>query len=344
MAINKIQGNILADNLERGNDLSVQGNLIYFDISNSRVGVLTSSPEDDFNVVGVANATNVRITSATANGVFYADGALLAVTDSDFTWDGSNLTIQGNVIAGNIISNGAVTFGNLGVANTTITPEIAPGNITLAPTGNSTVRIDTNSGLVIPVGDTGERPTSPETGTMRWNTSTGLVEIWTGSAWEGVGQDLAIISDQTLVGDDVTTAFVLDQTATANSIIVSTNGVVQKPGVAYTVTGNSINFAQAPAVSDIIDVRFIAELTVVTSISNDSGANKIAVDESGVANLSTVQSVQLPSYTVTQASSLANVANGQLIYVSNGNSGSPCLAVYSVDNWKIVSLGANIST
>jgi hypothetical protein len=138
--------------------------------------------------------------------------------------------------------------------------------------------------------------------------------------------------------------FALNQNTTANAVIVSTNGTVQRPGVAYTVAGNVITFAEAPQISDIIDVRFIAELSIVTAISNDSGLNKIEVDPSGVANLSTVQSLQLPTYTVTQANALANVATGQVIYVSNGDSGQPCLAVYSVDAWKIVSLGGNITT
>jgi hypothetical protein len=127
-------------------------------------------------------------------------------------------------------------------------------------------------------------------------------------------------------------------------VIVSTNGTVQRPGAAYTVAGNVITFAEAPQVSDIIDVRFIAELSIVTAISNDSGQNKIEVDASGVANLVTVQSVQLPTYSVTQANGLANVASGQMIYVTNGDSGNPCLAVYSVDAWKVVALGGNITT
>jgi hypothetical protein len=344
MAINKISGNILADNLQRGANLAVQGNLVYFDITNSRVGVLTDSPGDEFTVNGTANAANVRITSATANGVFYADTNLLAVTDSNLTWDGTQFTVTGNIIANNIFSNGTVTIGNLSVANTTITPTITPGNITLAPTGNSEVIIDTNSGLVLPVGDTAARPGSPLTGTIRWNTSLGIVEVYDGVEWEGVGEDLAVISDQTLTGDGSTLVFALNQNTTANAVIVSTNGTVQRPGAAYTVAGNVITFAEAPQISDIIDVRFIAELSIVTAISNDSGQNKIEVDPSGVANLSTVQSLQLPTYTVTQANALANVATGQVIYVSNGDSGQPCLAVYSVDAWKIVSLGGNITT
>jgi hypothetical protein len=47
---------------------------------------------------------------------------------------------------------------------------------------------------------------------------------------------------------------------------------------------------------------------------------------------------------VTQANALGNVATGQVIYVSNGATGSPCLAVYSGGAWKQVSIGSTITT
>jgi hypothetical protein len=339
MAINKISGNILQDNLVRGSNLAIQGNLIYFDIANDRVGVRTSTPGDDFTVNGVANASNVRITSATANQVFFADANKLAVTSGNLTWNGVVLSVTGNVSAGNVIVSNAI-IGNQDLnLNST-----GNGNIVLTPAGTGLAQIDTSTGLTIPVGNTAQRPGTPDTGTIRWNTSLNLVEVYNGANWENVGQDLAIITDQTITGDGANTIFALDQTTTANAIIVSTNGVVQRPGVAYTVTGNSITFSEAPQTTDVIDVRFIAELSWVTAITNDAGTSEIAVDPSGVANLSTVQSLQLPSYTVAQANSLANVANGQVIYVSNGDSGTPCLAVYSVNAWKKVSLGGNITT
>jgi len=339
MAINRISGNILQDDLRRGADLAIQGNLIYFDVANDRVGVLTSTPIDDFNVIGVANLENVRVASATTNCIFYSDSAKLAQTSANLTFDGTNLVALGNVTVGNITLSGSTIQSDTGLTLSSA----SAGNIVLQPNSTGVVDINSSTGLTIPSGNTAQRPASPGTGTIRWNTSLGIVEVWDGLAWEGVGEDLAVISDQTITGDGSTQQFTLDQNTTANAIIVSTNGVVQKPGTAYTVTGNLITFAEAPISTDVIDVRFIAELSVVNAITNDSGANSISVDDNGVANFTTVQSVQLPSYTVTQANALANTASGQLIYVSNGDSGSPCLAVYSADAWKIVQLGGNIT-
>ena len=234
-------------------------------------------------------------------------------------------------------------IGNLVIANTTITTNEVNGNIVLEPTGNGLVTIDTITGLTIPVGNTAQRPTPPVTGTMRFNTGTNLVEIYDGTDWVNVGSDVAAISDQTITGDGSTVNFTLDQDTTAASIIVSTNGVVQKPTTAYTVTGNVITFAEAPLSSDVIDVRFISNVLTLNELSNGFG-NAVTVLDNGVGDMSTLQSVQLPSYTVSQANALGNVATGQVIYCSNGDSGSPCLAVYSVNAWKIVSLGGNITT
>lgn len=337
----------------------------YFD---TQAGVLNFIGETIPTVLSSANVVYI-------SGYVYS--GLLGVTNlPDISVTGNisatgNIDATGNISAGNLISSGAVIGnveigGNLTVANLVVTDSAVidnvtingssitsdteltiqtsgDGNIVLVPNGNGMVQITATTALTVPVGNTAQRPASPDQGSVRFNTVNLELEVWDGTQWETVGADIAAITDQTLNGDGSTVNFVLDQEAYANAIIVSTNGVVQKPNTAYTVAGNVITFAEAPAVSDLIDVRFIAEIEQVTAITNSAGNASIQVDPSGVGNLSTVQSVQLPTYTVSQATALANAANGQIIYVSNGDSGSPCLAVYSVDAWKIVSLGGNIT-
>jgi hypothetical protein len=48
----------------------------------------------------------------------------------------------------------------------------------------------------------------------------------------------------------------------------------------------------------------------------------------------------LESYTVATLPSTP--VTGSLIFVSDGDTGLPCLAVYDGSNWKIISLGSNI--
>ena len=442
MAIARISGNILQDNLQRGSNLSIQGNLLYIDVTNDRVGVGTSSPDVEFTVVGSANisanvdagnaivsgsvsatgnvtggnlTTGGDVTTATVtatgnvsggNLVSSADVTTVSVTASgnvsggnlvssadvttatvtatgnvsggnittggDVTTStvtasstitatgnvsGGNITTSGaveatgNVSGGNLISSGSVETANITLSGTTVTSDAnlsiatsSNGNVDFDVDGTGVVSFNTSTSLTLPSGNTAQRPGSPETGALRFNTSVSQVEIYDGAAWDSItGGAFANITSQELTGDGSTVQFTLDRTTTAAAIIVSTNGVVQLPDTAYTVTGNQITFAEAPVSSDTVDVRFNSIVTTVSSITNTSGANSITVQTNGVADLTTTQSVQLPSYTTTQAANLANTANGQVIYVTDGDGGSPCLAVYSVDNWKRVALGANIA-
>jgi hypothetical protein len=52
--------------------------------------------------------------------------------------------------------------------------------------------------------------------------------------------------------------------------------------------------------------------------------------------------VNLQPRSVTQLSAIT-AETGDVAYCENGDAGSPCLAVYTGSNWKVVSFGANIS-
>jgi hypothetical protein len=43
--------------------------------------------------------------------------------------------------------------------------------------------IDDTAALQLPVGTTAQRPSFPDNGMMRFNTTTGKVEFWNGTAW-----------------------------------------------------------------------------------------------------------------------------------------------------------------
>jgi hypothetical protein len=108
--------------------------------------------------------------------------------------------------------------------------------------------------LVVPVGNIAQRPGSPLTGTLRFNTETQRMEVYDGTEWDSVVSE---VTNQILNGDNVTTLFTLDRATTEAAVLIMINGVVQLPGVAYTVIGNQLTFSQAPLVSDVIDIRFL---------------------------------------------------------------------------------------
>jgi hypothetical protein len=124
---------------------------------------------------------------------------------------------------------------------------------------------------------------------IRFNTTSNGLEIFNNSIWTGVGgTTFTIISDEQFNGDGTTVAFTLSSTQTTNSCIVSINGVVQIPTIAYGVAGTNptcvLTFTEAPAAGDLIDVRELTTTTTVTAIQNNSG-NATVTGNSTVAQI-----------------------------------------------------------
>ena len=61
--------------------------------------------------------------------------------------------------------------------------------------------------------------------------------------------------DRQYTGNGAATAFTVTDGVTANSVLVMDNGLVQRPGVDYTVSGNLVVFAEAPAEQNAISIR-----------------------------------------------------------------------------------------
>jgi hypothetical protein len=293
--------------------------------------------------------------SATASGNIFISVAnvanVLTVANTGTYTSGSAL-VTGNITGGNIVTSNAVTVSNLQLTGAAI-----------GTTDNSTVVFTGNGGIAIPYGNSNARPNSPDTATLRFNNGIDQVELWDGTAWLAIGPSTSAntVSDAQYTGNGNTTAFDLGQPVSAASILVSLQGVSQLPGVAYTVSGNTLNFISAPAPGDTIDVRFLASAYGHDLIYDASGnalvrtydtpeitmsinsANALVVNSNLIVDLTGATSLQLPSYTTAQASNIAGAIAGQTIYVIDGDGGNPCLAVYNGSAWKRVTLGATIA-
>lgn len=208
------------------------------------------------------------------NNSFGASGALVFDSASNI------FTVGGNIVGNNVSTNVVTSTGQLTVSSA------VNGNILLDPDGTGIFKIVGTNGFVVPVGNTAQRPDYPtyatvDTGTLRLNSTLNQLEIWNGAAWSIVGSDSGNISviDQQITPDGSSTAYVLTQAATAASIMVSLNGVMQLPNSGYTVTGNSLTFIEPPLTTDIVDIRFLTGVTAPSVLYNSTANSSIQVTD-----------------------------------------------------------------
>ncbi len=126
MAIGRISGSVLKSNLTRnGVDLAFETNLLYLDVTNSRVGIGTSEPSTALQVSGTVTATSVTSTSAAT----LATGTTIG-----------NLTLANGSITD---SSGAISFGN---ENLTTTGTFTASGLTFPSSDGSNGQVLTTDG------------------------------------------------------------------------------------------------------------------------------------------------------------------------------------------------------
>lgn len=249
MAISFVAGSMLNSDLVRDTNLAFNGDLIYLDVSGNAVGINTSTPASTLEVVGNITVGNILIPNIgnVSLGNVNINNLAEPVANSDAATKQFVLDNLGNI--GNI--------GNLSVSNTTISTSLANGNITLQSTGTGLVTIAGTAGYIVPAGNTAQRPSPAVQGTVRFNTDNLRLEVYDGVEWDQV---VGGVTNETFNGDGSTVSFNLNRVTTTAGALIMLNGVVQMPVTAYNVTpspGNTLIFTEAPASTDVIDVRYL---------------------------------------------------------------------------------------
>ena len=239
-------------------------------------------------IVSNALTVNGNITTGNLSTVgnvtayrFYGDGSQLSGVSSYSNTNVANFLpiYSGNISAFNLNAN---------VFTNNITALGANGNININPTGSGIVAINSNTALLLPVGTSSNYPSSPLSGMVRWNSSLGYLEVFTGTKWEAVGIEggtTTVVSDVISSGNGITTQFYLSQNNTTTGTLVSINGVLQLPTTSYTVSGNVITFVEPPLGTDIIEVRQYVPSTTINNLTNGNASFVI----NSIANVATSQ-------------------------------------------------------
>jgi len=228
---------------------------------------------------------------------------------------GGTVSATGTITGGNVTTAGTSSLGNIVISGDDIT-DVGGGVVTInsaaadvdfAISGDTTANIffvdagtetisigsatqttgavlsmNVATSFLAPVGNTAQRPTVGVTGMLRFNTALNSMEVYDNAAWTPVGQqEITVITDDQFAGDDSTVAFTLSEESTTSGTIVAINGIQQIPTTAYSVSGTTITFTEAPATGDVIDCRVLTTTTTVTQITNSAQTAVLGTSQAG---------------------------------------------------------------
>lgn len=124
-------------------------------------------------------------------------------------------------------------LGSLRYNTTTSTFEGYNGSSWVAAINTSVVLKTSSTGSAqIPAGTTAQRDVAPATGSLRWNTTTSLVEVYTGSTWVGPNGGSSFLSEHDI---EVSTSY----TITTGRNAVSAGPLTILTGATVTVPAGS---------------------------------------------------------------------------------------------------------
>ena len=263
----------------------------------------------EFWAANVTNSTNA-FTGAirTDGGLGVAANTFLgnAVTINSSKTAGSDFKVKGKNDETLIWARPSATYDAVVIGNSAVQANVVTG---------AKLQIYTTDSILLPVGTSAQRPSSAGgtdvTGMFRYNTTNNGLEYYGPSSWIALTTQFTVITSETFNGDGTTVAFTLAGTSTTAATVVAINGVLQIPTTAYSVSGTTLTFTEAPAVGDLIDVRRLTTTATVTQIASTNGFMQISIDNDGIylgTGTSSLATTTFWNTTGAQVTAGANVA------------------------------------
>ena len=179
---------------------------------------------------------------------------------------GFDTVIKGANDATLLWARSGTTYDSVVIGNSATTSTLVTG---------AKLIVNSTASMIIPVGTTAQRPSNSGgtdvAGMFRFNQTQTALEVYNGTAWDIITTQFTVITAESFSGDDTTTVFTLGGSSTTAATVIAINGVMQIPTTAYSVSGTTLTFTEAPATGDVIDVRRLATTSVVVGISSTNG-------------------------------------------------------------------------
>ena len=304
------------------------------------------------NTTGNISASRINADTLAATGTIWANAA----TDTTSLSTGALIVAGGTAVGKTLwVGEGAVinstraaeafqVYGATG-NNGLIYTNTAKNAIVFSSTGNVLVqdgviaKFDSDGAILIPVGSSARRPGAAGnvdvTGMIRFNTTSTNLEFYNGTDWAAAGSEFTVITTNSFAGNGVQTAFTLSSASTTAGTIVAVNGVLQIPSTAYSVTGTTLTFTEAPAAGDAVDARVLITTATVSTLASANGYNTFDVATEPYANITAgtaSATVRVSVDGVTGTATFTNdvVINGNLT-VKGGSSGNINIGDQSTD-------------
>lgn len=138
MAVGRISGPLLKANLVRdGVDLAFETDLLYLDVTNSRVGINTTTPQQPLDVNGIIRTTDMTVTNQLDVGPLSIFGNTV-----QFNSDAVFVAPSGN---DPVLYHTRLVIDDLQITGNTISTEVSNSNLELRANGTGRVNIQSNT-------------------------------------------------------------------------------------------------------------------------------------------------------------------------------------------------------